>query len=169
VEVYTSIYITIHLRHVSAPTPAVAVLDRAGITYRLLEYELDPRAESFGLEAAEKLGLPAEQVFKTLVVTVDGGHVLALVPVAERLDLKAVGKRARMAEPAEAERVTGYVKGGTSVLGGRKRLPVLLDDSALEHDAIVLNAGRRGLQMQLAPADVLRLTGGRAAVLTAHR
>jgi Cys-tRNA(Pro)/Cys-tRNA(Cys) deacylase len=93
--------------------------------------------------------------------------VLALVPVAERLDTKAVGKRARLADPADAQRVTGYVKGGTSVLGGRKRLPVLLDESALEHDAIVLNAGRRGLQMELAPDDLIRLTGARTLRLVA--
>ena len=136
--------------------------------YRLLEYELDPAAESFGLEAAEKLGVPPERVFKTLVVAVGEGHVLAVVPVAERLDPKALGKRARLADAAAAERVTGYVKGGTSVLGGRKRLPVLLDDSALEHETIVLNAGRRGLQMELAPADVLSLTGGRAQRLTSR-
>lgn len=147
-------------------TPAVRVLEAAGVRYRLLEYELDPAAESFGLEAAQKLGLPPERVFKTLVVAVGDEHVLALVPVAERLDPKALGKRARLADAAVAERVTGYVKGGTSVLGGRRRLPVLLDDSALEHETIVLNAGRRGLQMELAPADVLSLTGGRTQRLT---
>lgn len=149
-------------------TPAVRVLDGAGVRYRLLEYELDPAAESFGLEAAQKLGVPPERVFKTLVVAVGDEHVLAVVPVAERLDTKALGKRARLADAAAAERVTGYVKGGTSVLGGRKRLPVLLDDSALEHETIVLNAGRRGLQMELAPADVLSLTGGRTQRLTSR-
>jgi Cys-tRNA(Pro)/Cys-tRNA(Cys) deacylase len=152
-----------------AATPALAVLDREGVAYRLHEYELDPRAESYGLEAAEKLGLPPERVFKTLVVTADGGHVFAVVPVAARLDTKAVGKRAHMADPAEAERVTGYVKGGTSVLGGRKRLPVLLDESALEHEAIVLNAGRRGLQMEVATAELVRLTGARTLRLAATR
>jgi len=152
-----------------AATPALAVLAREGVAYRLHEYELDPRAESYGLEAAEKLGLPTERVFKTLVVAADGGHVFAVVPVAARLDTKAVGKRAHMADPAEAERVTGYVKGGTSVLGGRKRLPVLLDESALEHEAIVLNAGRRGLQMEVATAELVRLTGARTLRLAATR
>jgi Cys-tRNA(Pro)/Cys-tRNA(Cys) deacylase len=152
-----------------AATPALAVLDREGVAYRLHEYELDPRAESYGLEAAEKLGLPPERVFKTLVVAADGGHVFAVVPVAARLDTKAVGKHAHMADPAEAERVTGYVKGGTSVLGGRKRLPVLLDESALEHEAIVLNAGRRGLQMEVATAELVRLTGARTLRLAATR
>jgi Cys-tRNA(Pro)/Cys-tRNA(Cys) deacylase len=150
-------------------TPAVRVLDDAGVRYRLLEYELDPAAESLGLEAAAKLGLPAERVFKTLVVAVEDGHVLALVPVAERLDPKALGKRARLADAAAAQRVTGYVKGGTSVLGGRKRLPVVLDESALGHETIVLNAGRRGLQMELAPADLVRLTDARVARVASAR
>jgi Cys-tRNA(Pro)/Cys-tRNA(Cys) deacylase len=152
-----------------ARTPAIATLEREGVSYRLLEYELDPRAEAYGLEAAEKLGLPPERVFKTLVVAVDGGHAFALVPVAERLEPKALGKRSHLADPADAERVTGYVKGGTSVLGGRKRLPVLLDESALEHESIVLNAGRRGLQMELATADLVRLTGAWTLRLTSAR
>jgi Cys-tRNA(Pro)/Cys-tRNA(Cys) deacylase len=151
-----------------AATPAIAVLEREGVAFRLHEYELDPQAASYGLEAAEKLGLPAGQVFKTLVVAAADGHVFAVLPVDARLDPKAVGKRARLADPADAERLTGYVKGGTSVLGGRKRLPVLLDESALEHETIVLNAGRRGLQMELAPADLLRLTGGRTAPLASR-
>ena len=149
-------------------TPAIRIVEAAGATYRLHEYELDPEAESFGLEAAEKLRLPPERVFKTLVVAVDGGHVLAVVPVAARLDTKALGKRARLADPAEAERVTGYVKGGTSVLGGRKRLPVLVDESALDYERVVVNAGRRGLQMELAPSVLLELTGGRTQRLTSR-
>ena len=150
-----------------AATPAIAVLEREGVDYRLHEYEFDSRAEAYGLEAAEKLGLLPEQVFKTLVVAVDDGFAFALIPVAERLDTKAVGKRARMADPSDAERVTGYVKGGTSVLGGRRRLPVLLDESALGQPTIVLNAGRRGLQMELAPGELVRLTGARTLRLVA--
>lgn len=150
-----------------AATPAIAVLEREGVQYRLHEYELDPNAEAYGLEAAEKLGLPPEQVFKTLVVAVDDGFALAVIPVAARLDTKALGKRARMADPADAERITGYVKGGTSVLGGRRRLPVLLDESALGRPTIVLNAGRRGLQMEVAPDDLVRLTGARTLRLVA--
>jgi Cys-tRNA(Pro)/Cys-tRNA(Cys) deacylase len=146
-------------------TPAVAAAERAGIRFRLHEYELDPAAPSLGLEAAAKLGLEPARVFKTLVVAVDGGHALAVVPVDGRLDTKAVGKRARLADPDEAARLTGYVKGGTSVLGGRKRLPVLLDESALAWETIVVNAGRRGLQLELAPADLLALTDGRTAKL----
>jgi Cys-tRNA(Pro)/Cys-tRNA(Cys) deacylase len=150
-----------------ARTPAIAVLEREGIPFRLHEYELDPRAESYGLEAAEKLGVEPARVFKTLVVAADDGHVFALLPVDARLDPKAVGKRARLADPADAERVTGYVKGGTSVLGGRRELPVLLDESALGHETIVVNAGRRGLQLELAPTELLRLTGGRTTRLVA--
>ncbi|HEU0335321.1 MAG TPA: aminoacyl-tRNA deacylase [Gaiellaceae bacterium] len=146
-------------------TPAVAAVEQAGLPFRLHEYELDPAAPSLGLEAAAKLGLDPARVFKTLVVSLDGGHVFAVVPVDGRLDTKAVGKRARLADAAEAERVTGYVKGGTSALGGRKRLPVLLDESALEWETIVVNAGRRGLQLELAPADLLALTGGSTAPL----
>jgi Cys-tRNA(Pro)/Cys-tRNA(Cys) deacylase len=149
-------------------TPAIRMLDAAGVPYRLLEYELDPAAESFGLEAAEKLALPPERVFKTLVVSVDGGHVLALLPVDRRLDTRALGKRVHLAEAAEAQRVTGYVKGGTSVFGGRKRLPVVLDASALEQETIVVNGGRRGLQVELAPADVVRLTDARVAAVASR-
>ncbi|HEY7730900.1 MAG TPA: aminoacyl-tRNA deacylase [Gaiellaceae bacterium] len=148
-------------------TPAVAVVEQAGVPYRLHEYALDPTAPSFGLEAASKLDLDPARVFKTLVVATGEGNLLALVPADARLDTKALGKRARLAEPAEAERVTGYVKGGTSALGGRKRLPVVLDESALAWETIVVNAGRRGLQLELAPSDLLALTGGRVARLVA--
>jgi Cys-tRNA(Pro)/Cys-tRNA(Cys) deacylase len=146
-------------------TPAIAVAERAGIPFRVLEYEHDPRAESYGLEAADKLGIPPERVFKTLVVAVDDGHVFTLVPVAAQLNTKAVGKRARLANPDDAHRITGYVRGGTSVLGSRKALPVLLDESALEHVTIVVNGGRRGVQLELAPRDLLELTDGRPARL----
>ena len=149
-------------------TPAIRVLDAAGVPYRLLEYELDPAAESYGLEAAEKLGLPPERVFKTLVVAVEDGHLLAVVPVDGRLDTKALGKRARLADAADAQRVTGYVKGGTSIFGGRKQLPVVLDESALAHETIVLNGGRRGLQLELAPEDVVRLTDARVAAVASR-
>jgi len=144
------------------------MLDAAGVRYRLLEYELDPAAGSFGLEAAEKLGVPPERVFKTLVVEVDGAPLFAVVPVAARLEPKALGKRARLVDAAPAERLTGYVKGGTSVFGGRRRLPVLLDESALRYETVVVNGGRRGLQLELDPRDLLALTGGRAQRLTSR-
>jgi Cys-tRNA(Pro)/Cys-tRNA(Cys) deacylase len=150
-----------------AATPAIAVLEHERVPYRLHEYEHDPRLGSFGLEAAQKLGLEPARVFKTLVVSVDGGYVFALIPVDRQLDLKAVGKRAVLARPGDAERITGYVKGGTSVLGGRKYLRTLLDESALAHETIVVNAGRRGLQVEVAPSELLRITRGTTAVLAA--
>jgi len=147
-------------------TPATAAAKKAGIAFNVLEYELDPRAESFGLEEAEKLGLPPERVFKTLVVETDGEHLFALVPVEARLDTRSLGKRVALADPDDAHRITGYVKGGTSVFGSRKRLPVLLDKSALDHETIVVNGGRRGLLLELSPHDLLRATGGRTLPLT---
>jgi Cys-tRNA(Pro)/Cys-tRNA(Cys) deacylase len=147
-------------------TPATAAAQKAGIAFTVLEYELDPRAESFGLEAAEKLGLPPERVFKTLVVEADGEHLFALVPVEARLDTRSLGKRVSLADPDDAHRITGYVRGGTSVFGSRKQLPVLLDESALAHETIVVNGGRRGLQLELSPHDLLRATGGRTLPLT---
>jgi Cys-tRNA(Pro)/Cys-tRNA(Cys) deacylase len=147
-------------------TPATAAARKAGIAFTVLEYELDPRAESFGLEAADKLGLPPERVFKTLVVEADGEHLFAVVPVEARLNTRSLGKRVALADPDEARRLTGYVKGGTSVFGSRRRLPVLLDESALEHETIVVNGGRRGLQLELSPHALLRATAGRTLHLT---
>jgi Cys-tRNA(Pro)/Cys-tRNA(Cys) deacylase len=145
-------------------------LQRAGIKFRLLEYDHDPHTPSYGAEAAEKLGLDPGRVFKTLVVTVDGRLVVALVPVAQSLDLKALaaaahGKRATLAEVAEAERATGYVTGGISPLAQRRRLPTIVDASALAWPHVCVSAGRRGLQLELAPADLVRVTGGRVAAI----
>jgi Cys-tRNA(Pro)/Cys-tRNA(Cys) deacylase len=140
-------------------TPAVTVLQRAGIRYELHEYEHDPTTRSFGDEAVEKLGWDSARVFKTLVVSVDGALHIACVPVSAQLDLKALGKRAKLADKDEAHRATGYVAGGTSPLGGRKRLPTHVDGSALEYETILVNAGRRGLQLELDPNDLVRLTG----------
>lgn len=141
---------------------------RAGIRFELHEYEHDPAAGSYGLEAAAKLGVPAERIFKTLVVSIDGTLTVAVVPVEAQLDLRSLGKRAALADTAAAERATGYVAGGISPLGQRKRLPLLLDESALEHETIHVSAGRRGLEIELAPADLLALTGGRAAPLASR-
>ncbi len=127
------------------------------------EYRHDPRTESFGLEAVEKLGLDAARVFKTLVADVDGALTVAVVPVEAKLDLRALGKRARMAEAAAAERATGYVAGGISPLGQRRTLPTVVDASALDHEAIHVSAGRRGLELELAPTDLVELTGARVA------
>jgi len=150
-------------------TPAIVAAERAGITFVVHEYAHDPRAASYGLEAAEKLGVDAERVFKTLVADVDGVLTVAVVPVAAQLDLKALGKRVSMADPKLAERTTGYVAGGISPLGQRKELPTVVDESALAFETIHVSAGRRGLELELEPDDLLRLTGGRAAAIAASR
>ncbi len=146
-------------------TPAVAVLTEAGVAFHLHEYEHDRDASSYGLEAADKLGVDRDRVFKTLVASVDGALTIAVVPVEGRLDVRALGKRAELAEKADAERATGYVVGGISPLGHRRRLPLLLDESALEHGTILVSGGRRGLEIELDPRDLLDVSGGRAARL----
>jgi Cys-tRNA(Pro)/Cys-tRNA(Cys) deacylase len=143
--------------------------ERAGIAFTVHEYEHDPKAASYGLEAVEKLGLDPSRVFKTLVADVDGTLTVAIVPVEAQLDLRALGKRAAMADAKLAERTTGYVTGGISPLGQRKQLPTLLDESALAFDTIHVSAGRRGLEIELTPADLLALTGGEAAAIAAWR
>ena len=141
-----------------ARTPAIAAVERAGVRFALREFEHDPAADSYGLEAAEKLGADPRRVFKTLVVSLDGALALACVPVSTQIDLKALGKRAQLADKTHAERATGYVSGAISPLGQRRRLPTHLDASALEHETILVSAGRRGLQLELDPRDLARLT-----------
>ena len=145
-------------------TPAVAAAERAGIAFSLHEYAHDDGA-AFGDEAAAKLGLDPARVFKTLVVDRDGELSVAIVPVAAQLDLRALGKRAALAGRAAAERATGYVLGGISPLGQRKRLPTLLDESALGFETIFVSGGRRGLELEIAPTDLLALTGGEVAAI----
>ena len=152
-------------------TPAVQALQRAGVAHTLHPYEHDPRAESYGLEAAEVLGVDPARVFKTLLADADGRLVVAVVPVSGRLDLKAlaravVARRATMADPAAAERATGYVVGGISPLGQRRRHPTVVDAPALAHDTVLVSAGRRGLDVELAPADLVSLTSATTAVIT---
>lgn len=151
-------------------TPATVALSQSGTDFVLHSYDHDPAARSYGLEAVEALGLEAARVFKTLVASVDGLLVVAVVPVTGSLDLKALaaavgGKRAELADPALAERTTGYVLGGISPLGQRKRLSTVLDQSALEHPSIHVSAGRRGLEVELAPGDLVRLTGATTAAI----
>ena len=150
-------------------TPATVAAERAGIAFTVHEYVHDPKASSYGLEAAEKLGIDPAHVFKTLVADVDGALTVAIVPVAAQLDLKALGKRVSMADAKLAERATGYVTGGISPLGQRKRLPTVLDESALAFETIHVSAGRRGLEIELAPGDLLELTGGEARPIAASR
>lgn len=154
-------------------TPATAALGRAGVRHTLHSYVHDPRAESYGPEGAAALGVPPERLFKTLVVTVDGRPAVGVVPVSGSLDLKALAaalgaKKAVLAEPAAAERLTGYRTGGISPLGSRQRLPVVLDSSALDHPTVHVSAGRRGLQVELAPADLVRVTGATVAAVAAR-
>ncbi|MCO1580138.1 Cys-tRNA(Pro) deacylase [Crossiella sp. SN42] len=144
-------------------TPATALLAKQRIAHTLHSYDHDPRHDSYGLEAAEALGLAPERVFKTLVAEVDGALAVGVVPVTAQLDLKALaaalgGKKAKMAVVADAERATGYVAGGISPLGQKKRLPLVLDDSANGFETIFCSAGRRGLEVELSPADLATLT-----------
>lgn len=145
-------------------TPATVALTAAGADYTVHAYEHDPAHPSYGDEAAQAMGVSPDRVFKTLVAEVDGELTVAVVPVAGTLNLKALasavsGKRAVMADPAAAERTTGYVRGGISPLGQRKKLRTVLDDSASSHATICVSAGRRGLEVELAPGDLARLTG----------
>ena len=140
-------------------TPATKALRAAGADFTVHEYEHDPRADSYALEAATALGLDPARVFKTLVADRDGTLTVCIVPAEGQLDLRALGKRAAMAPTQRAEKATGYVAGGISPLGQRRALPTLLDDSALEHPTIFVSGGRRGLELELAPADLQRLTG----------
>ena len=149
-------------------TPATRAASAAGIEHALHEYVHDPSADSYALEAAEALGIDPARVFKTLVVTTTGGGgaaadalTVCIVPSAATLDLRAAGKRAAMAPTERAERVTGYVAGGISPLGPRRALPTLVDDSALDHATIFVSAGRRGLELELAPGDLVALTRAR--------
>lgn len=145
-------------------TPATVALAGAGVPFSEHPYEHDPGALSYGLEAADRLGLDSAQVFKTLLATLDGRLVVGVVPVSGQLDLKALaatlgGKRAELAAPADAERATGYVVGGISPVGQRRQHPTVVDESALLFDTVYVSGGRRGLDIGLAPADLVRVTG----------
>ncbi|MGW9026404.1 Cys-tRNA(Pro) deacylase [Streptomyces sp. NPDC055722] len=144
-------------------TPATVALTAAGMEFTVHSYEHDPSHPSYGEEAAAAMGVSPDRVFKTLVADVDGALVVGVVPVAGSLDLKALatavgGKRAVMADPALAERTTGYVRGGISPVGQRKKLRTVLDESASAHTTICVSAGRRGLEVELAPGDLANVT-----------
>ncbi|MEU7469740.1 Cys-tRNA(Pro) deacylase [Streptomyces sp. NPDC044984] len=152
----------------SGGTPATVALTAAGVPFTVHSYDHDPSHPSYGEEAAEAMGVSPDRVFKTLVADVDGALTVAVVPVAGQLDLKALaaavgGKRAAMADPALAERTTGYVRGGISPLGQRKKLPTVLDESATTHTTICVSAGRRGLEVELSPDDLTTLTSATLA------
>jgi Cys-tRNA(Pro)/Cys-tRNA(Cys) deacylase len=159
----------------AAATRALEVVARSGVVHRVHPYALPERhgraredRPSYGIEAAAALGIEPDRVLKTLVASVDGALVLAVVPVDRELDLKrlataASGHRAVMAEPAEAERATGYVLGGISPIGSRRALPVVIDTAALDYETVYVSAGRRGLQLELAPRDLVRLSSAISA------
>lgn len=148
-----------------AGTPALVCLDAAGIAHTVHPYSHDPASGlGYGMEAAQVLGVAPERVFKTLITSVDGTLTVALVPVTGQLDLKALAhavgaKKAVLADQADAERATGYVAGGISPLGQRQRLRTVIDATADDHPTVFVSGGRRGLDVELAPADLVRLTG----------
>ena len=148
-------------------TPATALLAKQGVAHRVHSYD-HGAGQAYGPEAAERLGLDPERVFKTLVAEVDGALTVGVVPVSATLDLKALagavgGKRARMADVRAAERATGYVAGGISPLGQRKRLTTVIDASAQRWETVFCSGGRRGLEIELAPTDLVRLCGATVA------
>ena len=148
-------------------TPAVATAERSGIEFRLHEYEgVEVGDGDYAASVARALRVPAGQLFKTLVVDADGALCAYVVPGDRQLDLRAVGKRAVLADRAVAERATGYVVGGISPLGQRRRLPTTVDEAALAWPTIFVSAGRRGLQLELRPDDLVRLTGARVAAVS---
>ena len=156
----------------SSSTPATKFLEKAGVAFTLLHYDYDPEADRIGLQAAEALGEPAQRVLKTLMAEVDGKPVCVIVPSDREVSMKKLaaafgGKSATMMKPAEAERITGYKVGGISPFGQKKRLPVALEETALAEDRVTLNGGQRGLQVRLAPHEVVRVLGAKATAIVA--
>ena len=149
-------------------TPAIRTLEAARVAFTIHEYERGDSLHDFGIEAADKLGLDPDQVFKTLLVTADGSLAVAIVPVSCKLSLKAVGKalgarHVEMCDPAVAERITGYVRGGISPLGQRRLLPTAIDETAILFDQIYVSGGKRGLDIGVAPDDLVRLLNATVA------
>jgi Cys-tRNA(Pro)/Cys-tRNA(Cys) deacylase len=149
-------------------TPAVRELEAVGVAFTVHEYDRGESLRDFGIEAAEKLGIDADQVFKTLLVTADGGQAVAIVPVSGKLSLKSVGKalgakHVDMCDPAVAERVTGYVRGGISPFGQKKRLPTVIDEIATLFDRVYVSGGKRGLDIGVAPSDLVRVLDAKVA------
>ncbi|MFL4478279.1 Cys-tRNA(Pro) deacylase [Paeniglutamicibacter sp. ORCA_105] len=159
----------------STGTPATTLLDRESVPYTVHSYVHDPSVENYGMEAAEAIGVPASRVFKTLLVSTGepgpAALVVGIVPVDRSLDLKAMAvalglKKVEMADPSVAERRTGYVVGGISPLAQRNRSRTLLDASALAHETVYVSGGHRGLDLELAPADLQRLTEAEVAAIS---
>ena len=159
-------------RRTSGATPALQLLARERVAHEVRAYDHDPAVTDYGREAADALGVDPAQVFKTLLADLDGELVVAIVPVDGKLDLKALaaalgGKKAAMADPKAAERTTGYIVGGISPLGQKRRLRTVLDASAHDNPTVLVSAGRRGLDVELAPTDLVRLTGALIAPIAA--
>ena len=157
-----------------APTPAVAALARAGVEHRIHRYDHDPAAASFGLEAATAFGVDPARVFKTLVTSVDGRLVIAVVPVDAEVDMRQLaavqcGKQAEMADPSLAERATGHVRGGISPLGQKRPLPTVIDSGVLAWDTVFVSGGRRGLEVELSPDALVTATGARVVAPIARK
>ena len=155
-------------------TRATVSLERAGIPFDTHPYEVDPRADSYAVEAAAALDLPEQAVFKTLVTIVDDQPVLALVPASTQLDLKALansvgGSKAHMADPHDAERLTGYVLGGISPIGTKRSIATVVDSAVVDLPLVYLSAGKRGLQVSLLPEDLLTVTAARTAPIGRRR
>ena len=153
-----------------AKTPAMLRLRSLGISFTVHEYQHETSERSFGLEAADKLGLDRDRVFKTLVASVDGQLAVAVVPVSGSLDLKALAtvlsaKKAELADPQLAERKTGYIVGGISPIGQKSALPTVIDETAQLFDTVFVSGGARGLDLELAPADLIRATNGQFAAI----
>jgi len=153
---------------VASPTPAITALVRAGVEHRVHAYDHDPAIDAYGDEAVAAMGVEPGRVFKTLIASTGTALVVAVVPVPTMLDLKALAtaigaKRIEMADPAAAERSTGYLVGAISPLGQKRRLTTILDESALAFETIFCSAGRRGLEVELAPRALIDVTGGAAA------
>ena len=150
-------------------TPSINAIKQAQVPYKVYEYEHQASCHSYGLEASEKLGLPLEQVFKTLVIELDTHElVVAVIPVSHQLNMKALAKaakakKAKMAEPSDVERTTGYVLGGVSPLGQKKQLRTFIDSSANNFTTIFVSAGRRGLEIEISPDDLIYLAGANKA------
>jgi len=152
-------------------TPAIKLLEKAKLNFKIHEYDHDPAAESYGLEASEKLGVDHARVFKTLVVMLDTkNYAVAVLPVAHMLSMKHIAKaagakKAAMADKVAVERITGYVLGGVSPMGQKKNLKTFIDESAQQHTTLFVSAGRRGMEIELSPQDLKQQTGARFAPL----
>jgi Cys-tRNA(Pro)/Cys-tRNA(Cys) deacylase len=152
-------------------TPAVVALQSAGVAHTVHQYTHDQRSESYGLEAASELGLDPDRVYKTLMVSVDDRLAVAVVPVSARLDTKALARavgaaRAEMADLKVAERATGYVAGGISPFGQRRRHPTVVDETVHLWDTVYVSGGRRGLDVEIAPVDLVEVTGAIVAEIS---